>query len=52
MLLCEPAEGLAYTSDMSFREINNLEHLDVVHVALPILDVARVVPSYHPDVVV
>ena len=52
MLLCEPEEGLTYTSDMRFREINNLEHLDVVHVELPVLDVAAVVAGHHPSVVV
>ena len=29
-----------------------LEHLDVVHVALPILDVPAVVPRHHPHIVV
>ena len=29
-----------------------LEHLDVVHVALPVLDVAAVVARHHPHVVV
>lgn len=29
-----------------------LKHLDIVHVALPIFHVARVVPRYHPALVV
>lgn len=29
-----------------------LEHFDVVHVGLPILDVPRMVPGHHPAVVV
>lgn len=29
-----------------------LEHFNIVHVALPILDVASVVPGHHPYVVV
>ena len=33
-------------------QTDHLEHLHIVHVALPVLDVASVVPGHHPNVVV
>lgn len=38
--------------ESSNRFFVRLKHLDVVHVALPIFHVARVVPRYHPALIV
>lgn len=38
--------------ESSNRFFVRLKHLDVVHVALPVLDVTGVVPGHHPALVV
>lgn len=44
--------ALAVVPDSTDRLLVSLEHLDVVHVGLPILDEAAVVARHHPVVVV
>lgn len=41
-----------YRPGLSNRLLVSLEHLDVVHVGLPVLDVAAVVSRQHPHVIV
>ena len=43
---------MGYKPGFSNGFLVRLEHLDVVHVGLPVLDVAAVVSSQHPHVVV
>jgi len=42
-------ESVPYTAD---RLLMALEHLNVVHIGLPVLDVARVIRRHHPLLVV
>lgn len=44
--------ALAVVPDSTDRLLVGLEHLDVVHVGLPVLDEAAVVARHHPVVVV